>query len=140
MVSTKAKSLSKKDKGKMNDVLEAHDLFTQAFPSRRYGSVKEMLNEAVRFIAPKVEKEFTHRRARAIWEKQARRIDGEEKDALRLAVIEEDRREQRELRTRLAALDARLATTDPEFFGPSMAAYRAQSSRLGRVSHDGEDR
>lgn len=33
-------------------------------------------------------------------------------DALRLAVIEESRREQRELRARLAALDAKLAAVD----------------------------
>jgi hypothetical protein len=131
MVSTKAKSLSKKDKGKMNDVLETHELFTQAFPERRFGSIKEMLNEAVKFIAPKVEKEFTHRRARAIWEKKARRIDGEEKDALRLAVIEEDRREQRELRARLAALDERLSTVDQEFHSPALAAYREAARRSG---------
>lgn len=140
MVSIKAKDLSKKDKGKMSDVLEAHDLFTQAFPERRYGSVKEMLNDAVRFIAPKVQKPFGHRRARSIWEKTARRIDGAEKDVLRLAVVEEHKREHRELRARLATLDERLSTVDPEFFGPSMEAHRASASGLGGIHHDREDR
>lgn len=128
MVSIKNKDLSKKDKG-MSDVVEAQELFRMAFPARRFGSVKEMLNEAHRFIAPKVAKEFTHRRVRSIWEGAARRIDGEEKDALRLAVIEEDRREQRELRARLAALDARLSTVDPEFHGPALAAHRESERR-----------
>jgi hypothetical protein len=114
MVSINAKDLSKKDKGKMNDVLEAHALFSEAFPERRYGSVKEMFNAAVRFVSPRVSKKFTHRRARSIWEKTARRIDGEEKDVLRLAVIEEHKREHRELRARLDTLSKLLAVSDEE--------------------------
>lgn len=136
----KATSLSKEDKGKkMNDVLEANQLFQQAFPIRRYGSVKEMINAAVRFVSPRVGKDFTHRRARSIWEATARRIDGEEKDVLRLAVIEEDRREQREIRARLAALDARLASVDEAFHGPALEALREQARGLGRVHHDRQD-
>ncbi len=49
------------------------------------------------------------RRVRSIWEGTARRIDGEEKDALRRAKLEEARREQQLLRARLAELDAALA-------------------------------
>lgn len=128
----KATEASESDKGKskMDDVAQTNILFQQAFPLRRYGSVKEMINASVRFIAPRVHKEFTHRRARSIWEGTARRIDGEEKDAFRQAVIEEDRREQRELRARLAALDARLSTVDPEFHGPALAAHREQTRRF----------
>lgn len=109
-------SLSKRDKAKrkkaMSDVAYAQGLFREAFPERRYGSVKSLLFEAQRFISTRVRKEFTHRRARSLWEGSARRIDSEEMDALRLAVIEESRREQRELRARLAALDAKLAAVD----------------------------
>lgn len=129
-----------KGKGKMSDVAETNLIFQQAFPLRRYGSVKEMINASVRFIAPRVQKEFTHRRARSIWEQTARRIDGEEKDALRLAAIEEDRREQRELRARLVALDARLAMVDEAFHGPQMEAYRQYTSGLGGVHHGEEGR
>lgn len=124
----------------MNDVLEAQALFKDAFPRWRYSSVKDMINDGYRTLSKRVTKEFTHRRVETIWQGTARRIDGEEKDALRLAAAEEHRREQRELRARLAALDARLATTDPEFHRPSLEAYRAQSSGLGRVHHDREDR
>lgn len=107
------KSLRHSRKGKkMNDVLEAQSLFKEAFPLRRYGSVKEMINAAYRSMAPRLSKEFTHRRIETIWQAKARRIDGEEKDALRRAVIEENRREQQELRARLASLDARLAAVD----------------------------
>lgn len=134
----KATSASECDKGKckMDDVAQTNILFQQAFPLRRYGSVKEMINASVRFIAPRVHKDFTHRRARSIWEGTARRIDGEEKDAFRQAVIEEDRREQRELRARLAALDARLAMVDEAFFSEQMAGHREYSSGMGRVHHD----
>lgn len=129
-----------KGKGKMSDVAETHLLFQQAFPLRRYGSVKAMINAAVTFISPRVQKEFTHRRARSIWEQSARRIDGEEKDAIRQAVIEEDRREQREIRARLAALDARLASVDEAFHGPTLEALRSQASGLGGVHNDRKDR
>jgi hypothetical protein len=136
--SIEAKNLSKGDKGKkMNDVLEAHSLFIQAFPERRFPSVKDMLCEAVDFMAPRLQKKFTYRRARSIWEKKALRIDGEEKDALRQAVIEEERREQRELRARLAQLDESLAAIDQAQAGQSVAEIRAQAGRLGGVHYRG---
>lgn len=140
MVQINDKSLRERSKGKMNDVLEAQALFKDAFPRWRYSSVKDMINDGYRVLSRQVTKEFTHRRVETIWQGTARRIDGEEKDALRLAAVEEHRREQKELRARLAALDERLSTTDPEFHGPSLEAYRAQASGLGRVHHDREDR
>lgn len=138
----------------MSDVVETQSLFDQAFPTWRYGSVKAAQNEAVRVISRLVMKEFTHRRARAISEGKARRIDGEEKDAFRIAAenerlrkireakatLDEHRREQDELRSRLAALDARLSMVDEAFHGPQMEAYRAYTGELGRVHRDGEDR
>lgn len=137
MSSIEVKNLSKGDKGrKMNDVLETHALFIQAFPERRYQSVKDMLCAAVIDMNRRVSKQFTYRRARTIWEKTARRIDGEEKDALRQAIIEEDRREQKELRARLAALDERLASIDQELPGGALAAVRSQAGGLGGVHHD----
>ena len=107
------KSLRHSRKGKkMNDVFEAQSLFKEAFPLRRYESVKDMINAAYRWMSPRVSKDITHRRLETIWQAKARRIDGEEKDALRRAVIEEQRREQKELRARLASLDARLSAVD----------------------------
>lgn len=111
----------------MSDVAYAQGLFREAFPERRYGSVKSLLFEAQRFISNRVRKDFTHRRARSIWEGSARRIDSEEMDALRMAVLEESRREQRELRARLAALDAKLASVDALEVGAPVAADRKRA-------------
>lgn len=138
----KATGLSNRDKGKgkMSDVAETNFLFQQAFPLRRYGSVKEMINASVRFVAPRVHKEFTHRRARSIWEGTARRIDGEEKDAIRQAVIEEHKREHKELRARLDSLSQMLAVSDEEFHRETLGALRSEADRLGRVPSNWKDR
>lgn len=93
----------------MSAVFEAQETFRGAWPLRRYGKLDNVFYQAVRFIAPRVQKEFTIRRARSIYEGTARRIDSEEMDALRAALVEESRVEQRELRARLAALDEKIA-------------------------------
>ena len=116
MLSKRDKRLSTKDKA-MNDTLRAQQLFFEAYPDIRYASVKELYREAHKFISKHVTKDLTFRRVRAIKEGKARRIDGEEMDALRLAVIEESKREQKQLRARLAALDAKLASIDPASAG-----------------------
>ena len=126
------KILSNRDKS-MSDVFYAKSLFEEAFPLRRYGSVKAMLYEAHKFVSRRVHKEFTPRRARSIWEGKARRIDGEEMDALRAAVIEESKVEQRELRSRLAALDEMLASIDANETSKALARQSKQNGRLGRV-------
>lgn len=124
MLSKRDKKTSIKDKG-MSDVAYAQNLFSEAFPKRRFGSVKAMLFEAHQYINRQTNKDFTVRRARSIWEGTARRIDGEELDALRAAVFEESKREQRELRQRLAALDASIAAFHTSQAGRSVAASSA---------------
>lgn len=126
--------LSDQDKSSgMSDTAYYQDLMRDTFPKARHGSVKAALNAAHRFISPKVTKQFTHRRARSIWEGTARRIDAEEAAALKRAQIEEARREHQELKVRLARLDAALAAVDPDFFGPEMEARRGASRPVGRV-------
>lgn len=112
-------------------IFEARDLFREAFSLRRYGKLDNAFYHAVRFISPKVQKEFTARRARSIHEGTARRIDSEEMDALREAVKEEARREQIELRTRLASLDAKIAAFDAATSRQAVAADRSGSDRMG---------
>lgn len=121
VLSKRDKNLSNKDKV-MNDTLRAQQLFLEAYPEIRYGSVKELYRQAHKFISKHVTKELTFRRIRSIKEGKARRIDGEELDALRLAVIEESKREQSELRARLAALDAKLARVDEALARTKVAA------------------
>jgi hypothetical protein len=96
----------------MAAVFEAQRSFRDAWPLQRYGKLDNVFYEAVRFISPRVSKQFTARRARSIYEGTARRIDSEEMDALREAEREQARIEQNELRARLAALDEKLAAFD----------------------------
>lgn len=124
MLSKRDKDASIKDKG-MSDVAYAQNLFSEAFPKRRFGSVKAMLFEAHKIVNRHTNKDFTVRRARSIWEGTARRIDGEEIDALRAAVFEESKREQEELRQRLAALDASIAAFHTVAAGRPMAPASA---------------
>lgn len=110
------------------DVIEAQSLFKQAWPLGRYdGSVQRVIQEAYRFLSPKLDKTLTYRRVETIWQGKARRIDGEEKDLLRQAVREEHEREIREIRARLAYLAERLSVGDQEFHGPTLEAIRAQA-------------
>jgi len=121
------KVLSDKDKDVgMSDATFYSGQFREAFPARRYGSTKAAIWAGYRYISPKVTKQFTERRARAIWEGAARRFDAEEAAIIQKAKIEEARREYRELHERLSALDASLAAIDEAFHGPTREAIRAQ--------------
>lgn len=123
MLSNRDKEKSNRDK-LMSDVFYAQNLFREAFPESRYGSVKAALYEAHRFLSRRVAKEFTYRRARSIHEGTARRIDAEEMEALKLALIEESKREQQHLRARLASLDETIAAYEA-------AAHRSKVARSG---------
>ena len=94
---------------KMSDAFYAQNLLRQAFPEQKYGSVKAAIFAAHRVISKHVSKDFTQRRVRSIRDGTARRIDSEEMEAIKAALIEEERREQRELRARLASLDEKIA-------------------------------
>lgn len=108
----------------MTDAFYAQNLLREAFPEQRYGSVKGAIFAAYRFISPKVSKDLTPRRIRSIREGTARRIDAEEMEALKAAIIEESRREQSELRSRLAALDEKVAAFDAREAREEMAQPR----------------
>lgn len=118
----------------MSDTAYAQSLFNEAFPVGRHGSVKAALYAGYRFLSPRLQKEFTLRRARAIREGQAKRIDAEEMAALRAAQLEEARNEQRELRARLARLDASLALLDAEATGAALASKGQRVRGMGRAN------
>lgn len=105
----------------MSAVFEAKDTFRAAWPISQYGKLDNVFYHAVRFVAPRVSKEFTKRRARSIYEGTARRIDSEEMDALREAEREQARIEARELRARLALLDEKIASFSAASAGEKMA-------------------
>lgn len=123
----------------VSDTAFHSDLIKEAFPRTRYGGAKPAIYAAYRYIAPKVTKAFTERRARSIWEGTARRIDAEEAAALRRAQIEEAKREQAELRARLLRLDAALAVADAEFHRETRAAMRAQMGVAGGMDRTGTE-
>lgn len=124
--------LSQRDKDQgMSDTAFYQEAMRGAFPKSRYGGAKAAIYAAYRFISPRVQKNFTERRARSIWEGTAARIDAEEAHAIRQAEIAEASREYRELRCRLAKLETALAVADEEFFGPQMDAHRRASAPLG---------
>lgn len=115
----------------MSAVVEAQGLFREAFPPRRLGKLDNVFYQASRFISPRVTKQFTIRRARSIYEGTARRIDSEEMDALREALVEEARREKQELRARLVALDEKIAAFDAVTSGKALAADRQHPGHVG---------
>ena len=127
------KVLSKSDKStSMSDtVLSEHDTdfamdaIRNAFPKERYGSVIAAQCEAYTFLMKqRLRKTITMRRVRAMWEGKAVRIDGEEKDALRRAKVEEAKNEYLYLRRRLSELDATLAEMDQARFGAARSPRR----------------
>lgn len=120
---------SKRDR-KMSDVVFAQGMIREAFPKELYGGYKAAVYAAYRFISPRVGKRFTERRARAIWDGEARRIDMEEADALRAALIEEARNETHRLRARLASLDEKIASFSAGSAGAAVAQDRRHSDHV----------
>lgn len=116
---------------RMSDIVLAQGMIREAFPKELYGGYKSAVYAAYRFMSPRVGKRFTERRARAIWDGEARRIDMEEADALRTALIEEAKNETARLRARLASLDAKIAAFDALTASQAVAADRQSTGRMG---------
>jgi hypothetical protein len=123
VLETNAEKLEQHSKrqGKMSDGVLAQGMIREAFPRDLYGGYKAAVYAAYRFISPRVKKKFTERRARAIWDGEARRIDMEEAAALEAALIEEHQNETKRLRARLAALDAKIASFDERLAREALA-------------------
>lgn len=80
-----------------------------------------------------------HSRIEDLWRKEARRIDAEEMDAIRAAVVAA---KVGTLADQLQALESTLALVDPEYFGPAMQVLReASRAHSGTSRHaDSMDR
>lgn len=120
-----------KRRTRMSDVVSAQGMIREAFPRDLYGGYKAAVYAAYRFISPRVTKQFTLRRAAAIWNGEARRIDMEEAAALQTALIEEAQNETRRLRARLAALDEKIAAFSERTASEALAKNRRHSDHLG---------
>lgn len=124
--------LSKSDKSKsMSDTVFMQDNLPEVFDPRRYGSVKAAQIAAYDFMKGRVQKKLKLRRIRQLWEGKASRVDGEEKDALRQAKIEEARNEYKSLRSRLEQLEALLAVADPAVLGIALDSGGQSPRGLG---------
>lgn len=134
MLANDDKSLSKRDK-KMTDVAQAHNLFRKAFPVERYGKVDALLYAAHRFleplVQPRIDRPFTMRRVRSLHEGKLRRVDGAELDALKIAQIEELKREHRETIKRLDALEKALAVASPLSAGETLVSHSEDAHPMG---------
>lgn len=125
--------LSKNDKSKsMSDTAFMQNNLPEVFNPRRYGSVKAAQIAAYDFMKGRVSKDLKLRRVRQLWEGRATRVDGEEKDALRHAQIEEARNEYKALRRRLEHLETFLAVADQARAGAPLDEGRRAQSELGR--------
>lgn len=117
----------------MSDTTFARETIRDAFPEVRYGSVKAAQVAAYDFLRGHVQKNLKLRRVRQLWEGKANRVDGDEKDALRRAQIEEARREYTQLKRRLESLEAALAVGGQEVPGAPLAARGSLANGVGRV-------
>ena len=130
--------LSKRDKStSMNDTTFMQNNLPEVFDPRRYGSVKAAQYAAYDFMKGRVNKNLKLRRIRQLWEGKASRVDGEEKDALREAKIEEARNEYKAIRRRLARLEAIIAVSDQDFISQTVDACREPARGLGRGDRSG---
>jgi hypothetical protein len=134
------KVLSKRDKSKsMSDTTFMQNNLPEVFSPRRYGSVKAAQIAAYDFMKGRVNKNLKLRRIRQLWEGKATRVDGEEKDALREAQIEEARNEHQALRQRLEQIEALLALADKAAARAPLDARRQSPSGLGRSHRSGTE-
>jgi len=143
-----------KEKSEMSDVAECQSLIRDLFPPA-LGSVGERIRTAAR----RLEWRFT--RTNDIWYAQARRIDGFEKEQLKALKAEREAREAKEkadrerstsreeyrnLRNRIARLEAALAISDAEHSQPfrdglqhAMGGFRGMGDAgTGRGRPEGE--
>lgn len=125
----------------MTAVAEAAQLLREvAAPVPAGDSVKAAIGRAAsrvaKFIAPHFAPRWHAGRAEDIWRGEARGVWAEEMDAIRKAA---DAKAAEEARSELAELDARLAriealvVSDPHYYGPLVAPFRAAMGRPDRA-------
>ena len=92
-----------KRKRAATDTTAAQGMIREAFPVAQYGNAKAAIWAAYRRL-----KLRTERRARALWNGEATRVDAWEMDALTRALLERARLEHERTEQRIRALEAAL--------------------------------
>lgn len=108
---------------KVTDITAAQTLMRDAFPLSRWGTAQRACWQAYRRLGL-----ATERRARAIWNGEAKRIDASEMDALRNHALKQARQEYARFKDRIATLENALRVSDPKFHGTQIDALRSLSS------------
>lgn len=112
----------------MSDVCLAADLIRQIEP-RDHRSIKEWIGATARRLG------WSYGRAKSVWYGEARRIDAAEMDALRKASEARQLRkladEHRNVKERIARLQAALAVIREEIPGAKISIPEQQASGLG---------
>ena len=124
----------------MNCTAEASHLLRRAAePRPADDSIKAAIVRAARRAG------IGYERAKSIWYGEARRIDAHEMDRLRAVAAERQakreeaaRNEWNELADRIAAIEARLASIDEDFYRPARAALRASMGAPVGAGRDGD--
>lgn len=118
----------------MSDVAECQEMIQGLFPPG-LGKVKERVRTAARKLG------WPHSRTKDIWYGDARRIDGFEKEQLKAERIKREvdaerkiaSAEYKQLRDRIARLEARLAIVDEDYSRPFRDALQQSVRRHGDV-------
>ena len=102
--------------GPMNDATTASEYMRDAFPVSRYGNAR-----AATWSAYQKLKLATERRAKAIWNGEARRIDAHEMDALKKAVLDELHLSREEALEKIGRLERELSHAAADLGGGRVA-------------------
>lgn len=104
MLETSDKKLGNLPKGgdQMDDALRAQQMIKYAFPASEHGTAERAQERAWRKLGLK-----TLRRARSLWDGDAKRVDAWELDRLREAELEQARKEYVGARNRIEELTQR---------------------------------
>lgn len=118
-------SASKSQVLEMGAAVEARSLIEEiAGPQALGGKIKSALDRVARRTG------LSNRRVRGLWAGEAKAIRSEEMDALRRVAKKVHTNELNDFAARLAAVEARLATLDADFHGPSLDALRDLHGRI----------
>lgn len=134
--SSEISDVSSKKERAMTDAYIAQEMIQEAFPLRAGRNIKAAIGEAFEALKrrerslPKEARngrprQWTERRVRSIWHREARRIDHYEIEDLTAVAIEEARVELRRSKERAARLEAMLA-------GEMASGHRALAHRQGQ--------
>jgi hypothetical protein len=121
----------------MSDVAFASELIKDVVPAKGGATISARILATARNLG------WRYNRARDVWYEQARRIDAREMDQLRAArearKLREASDEYKELRARIARIEAALIAQDENFYRPHVDALEQSLRGFGGVDRAGTE-